>query len=256
MKRQKKCSNCESITHDFNKCLLPVLSMGIILFNEKEELLMIQRRNTMAFIDIIRGRLPNFHHMNFDDRLSISLGEVTSSELSMLLNNSFDDLWEFLWGESRYKRQREFHHAKKRFYCTRNNIIKLTGNSLICGNYSSPEFSFPKGRRNSGESLKSCATREFEEETGYTKNDYQLIDGVSFEELYMGTNGIEYKHVYYLAKYINEPSSDISSSDEVAFAKFFKREKLFSIFRPYEKSKIELVNNVYKHLYSNNFYKN
>jgi len=231
--------------------------MGIILFNSEKELLVIQRRNTMAFIDIIRGRLPAFYNMNFNDKLKILLREITYSERTMLLNDTFEELWEFLWGESKYRRRREFSFAKKKFYSTRN-IIKDILDDKIYGNYLCPEFSFPKGRRNAGESLKNCAIREFEEESGYSKDDYQLIkDDIVFEELYMGTNGVEYKHVYYLAKVVTEdpPRLDTKSSEEVASVGFYDRKTLYTLFRSYEESKVTLIDNIYSHLFSKNFYK-
>ena len=46
-----------------------------------------------------------------------------------------------------------------------------------------------KGRRNVGETNRECAIREFQEETNYTTNDYELIDNIApLDEEYMGEN--------------------------------------------------------------------
>ena len=70
-------------------------------------------------------------------------------------------------------------------------------------NYATPEWEFPKGRRSNRENNIQCAIREFEEESGLSSNDYTLLENVSpISETYKGSNGVNYKHVYYLAFYI------------------------------------------------------
>jgi hypothetical protein len=44
--------------------------------------------------------------------------------------------------------------------------------------------------------------KRFEEETNLTSEDYTLLDNVSpLEEEYVGSNGVRYKHIYYVAFY-------------------------------------------------------
>ena len=38
-----------------------------------------------------------------------------------------------------------------------------------------PEWGFPKGRRNYQENDIDCATREWEEETGYSRNQIKMV---------------------------------------------------------------------------------
>ena len=71
-------------------------------------------------------------------------------------------------------------------------------------NYRTPEWELPKGRRIRNEHNIMCATREFEEETGILSNEYVLLTNIKpFIEEYKGDNGVNYKHIYYLAKYKN-----------------------------------------------------
>ena len=47
-----------------------------------------------------------------------------------------------------------------------------------------------------------CAIREFEEETDLTDKEYTLLDNVTpLSEEYIGSNGVRYKHIYYVAFY-------------------------------------------------------
>jgi len=52
------------------------------------------------------------------------------------------------------------------------NLESLITNSTT--NWETPEWEFPKGRRNYQENDLACALREFEEETGYSKNDINI----------------------------------------------------------------------------------
>jgi 8-oxo-dGTP pyrophosphatase MutT (NUDIX family) len=50
-----------------------------------------------------------------------------------------------------------------------------------------------------------CAIREFYEETRIRKDDLSIIaDIMPFEEMFFGTNGIMYKHLYYIARLDNK----------------------------------------------------
>ena len=69
-----------------------------------------------------------------------------------------------------------------------------------------------------------CALREFEEETGYNKNDIAILNNIiPLEEIFTGSNYKSYKHKYFLG-FMN--NNNITSS----------------IFKTYEISKIEWVN--------------
>ena len=64
-----------------------------------------------------------------------------------------------------------------------------------------PEWGFPKGRRNYLETDIKCGLREFEEETGISRDNIELIENLwPLEEIFIGSNLKSYKHKYFLAK--------------------------------------------------------
>ena len=82
--------------------------------------------------------------------------------------------------------------------------------SKICNQhiYQTPEWGVPKGRRQNKESDLKCALREFCEETGLKSNSIKIFKNViPLEEIYIGLNGIEYKHTYFLAMCMNLPKN-------------------------------------------------
>jgi len=112
-----------------------------------------------------------------------------------------------------------------------------------------PEWGFPKGRRDkrSEENL-SCACREFEEETGYKKNEYQILNKIEpIEEKLIGTNGIHYKHIYYLATNLSEKPIKISDCDiyEIGDIKWFTYDDAMAHIRPYHTEKKKILTGIY-----------
>ena len=62
----------------------------------------------------------------------------------------------------------------------------------------------------------SCALREFQEETGYSKNSINIIQNlVPFEEIFTGSNYKSYKHCYYVAHISDDvnPLTDFQKSE-------------------------------------------
>lgn len=65
--------------------------------------------------------------------------------------------------------------------------------------YTKPEWGIPKGRRQNKESDLKCAVREFSEETGINSDSINIYKNViPLEEIYIGLNGVEYKHTYFI----------------------------------------------------------
>ena len=82
--------------------------------------------------------------------------------------------------------------------------------------YEEPEWGLPKGRRDNKETDLQCAIREFQEETQITANELTIFKNIlPLEEVYVGNNGIKYRHIYFIA----ELTRDITDSDASA-AKF------------------------------------
>jgi hypothetical protein len=79
MQNDQHCNNCGKKGHIYNQCKMPITSIGIIVFrkhNERIEYLMIRRRDTLGYIDFMRGKysvnnrdyimnMLNYHSMNY-----------------------------------------------------------------------------------------------------------------------------------------------------------------------------------------------
>ena len=179
------CNNCGKFGHMFHQCKQPITSLGIIAFrsgNPGIEYLLIRRRNTLGFLDFMRGKYPLY---NKEYLLNI-VNEMTNEEKNMLRTKDFDELWSFLWGVSlgiQYRNEERI--SKEKFISLKigiiiknseYNLLSLLDESTT--NWDEPEWGFPKGRRNYQEKDLQCAIREFEEETLYNKNDLNIIQNL------------------------------------------------------------------------------
>ena len=226
--------------------------------SSKIKFLMIQRKDTMGFTDFVRGKYPDDPE-EAKKVLPIFLNEMTHQEKLKLLNKPFDYIWNNLWVNHESKCfKNEYELAHKKFQ--KLDIKKLINDSKVSFNYT--EFGFPKGRRNMKETNIACAEREFLEETGFNKNCYDFIkEYPTILEEFVGTNGITYKHIYYLVKMkdnVPPPRIDYKNkiqTGEVQNIGWFTYEECMSIIRPYDIAKKSVIQNVYNDLIemNNNF---
>ena len=244
-KRENYCNNCGNHGHIFNQCKKPITSIGIICIRKNKnnicEYLCVQRKDTMGYVDILRGK----YNVNNTFQLKNILSELTIGEHKKLKDYNFKRLWYELWNiKEDYTLETNI---------TSNNEMKL--NKLKCTNifktlpiiYKEPEWGFPKGRRNFKESDIDCAIREFEEETGINKDKIKLIENIySLEEIFTGSNLKSYKHKYYLAYIDYENSLDLSNYQkcEIGDMKWFTFEDCINHFRSYNYEKIDLIKRV------------
>ena len=210
---------------------------------------MIQRKDTIGYIDFIRGKYTD---------LDTCINEMTKNEKLNLLTKTFDELWKELWicnktHENFYKQ--EYYQAKNKFNkLDINNLVKTIESKFLF-----QEFSFPKGRRNIRERNIDCAEREFFEETQYNKETYQFIKNYpTIEETFTGTNGIVYKHIYYLVKMkddIKPPCVNTNNKtqlSEVQNIGWFTYDECLHLIRPYDHEKKKILTSVYNDIKSMN----
>ena len=114
--------------------------------------------------------------------------------------------------------------------------------------WKTPEWGFPKGRRNYQETDITCAYREFIEETGYSKPEIEMITNMQpFEEIFVGSNFKSYKHKYYLAALKSDNyESDNFQKTEVSDMKCFSLEECIQHIRPYNLEKIDIIKQIDK----------
>jgi ADP-ribose pyrophosphatase YjhB (NUDIX family) len=215
---------------------------------------MICRKDSLGYIDFLRGKYPLY------DKIYISnlIYEMTNVEKHKLLNTSFDELWRDLWGDFvglNYKK--ENHVSRDKFLQIQRgiqiddknefNLKQLIGDCK--SNWETPEWGFPKGRRNNGENDIQCALREWEEETGYCSKNISIIKNLlPFEEIFMGSNFKTYKHKYFLA-YINEnkiPLEKEYQKSEVSDMKWMTLDEAQNSIRHYNLEKKDILNKVKK----------
>jgi 8-oxo-dGTP pyrophosphatase MutT (NUDIX family) len=291
------CVNCGEKGHVVKDCSGPITSFGIIAFkivnNEKEELndkntklqevislekkettcnsysttcnsypkikfLMIQRKDTMGFTDFVRGKYPE-EEKECSKTLPIFLNEMTNKEKHNLLTKTFDEIWGELWVNHDSKCfKNEYELAYKKF--KKLNIKELIQKSPYSFEYT--ELGFPKGRRNMKETNIACAEREFFEETGYDKSCYDFIKNYpTIHEEFRGTNGIKYRHIYYLVKMkdgIPPPKIDYKNkiqTGEVQNIGWLTYDECISVIRPYDVAKKRVIKKVHRDIIEmkNNF---
>ena len=200
------CRNCGLTGHIYKNCPHPIMSFGIICYKIEDndiKFLMIQRKDSLSFMEFIRGK---YDLINLDYIKQLLLN-MTINERNMIITTTFDEIWNYLWFQndnSNNKNNKEFYDSKLKFN-TLNDTNFLKNYILsIKSIFNEQEWGFPKGRRKIKENDLDCAIREFYEETRIINNDIEVINDIlPFEEIFFGTNGIMYKHVYFVAKLKN-----------------------------------------------------
>jgi len=257
MNENNYCNNCGKTGHVFHQCKIPITSIGIIAFrlnpNNNIEYLLIRRKDTLGFIDFLRGK---YSLLNKEYIVNM-LKQMTISEKKSLLENDFDSLWKNLWGSnnlSKYKSEQN--SSKERYNLLKTGIningdffdletlINLSNNS---DNWNEPEWGFPKGRRNYMEKDYECALREFTEETGYNE---KLLINISnlfpFEEVFTGSNYKSYKHKYYIGNMIYNKTIDTEcfQKSEVSKMEWKEFDDCLTSIRHYNLEKINLITKI------------
>jgi 8-oxo-dGTP pyrophosphatase MutT (NUDIX family) len=262
------CNNCGKQGHVFNQCKNPITSYGLIAYRIKPgdtsiysvfepetkiEYLMIMRKDTLGYIDFVRG---NYSVYNKEFILNM-MKQMTQTEKERLKTWEFDQIWNELWGISNNDQfKNEENVSKDRFTLLRNGVYAknefYTLESIIEESNSEdkweePEWGFPKGRRNYQEKDYICATREFCEETGYKSEVLVPVKNVlAFEEIFTGSNYKSYRHKYYIVniKYENTLDDLKIQKSEIGASKWLSYEECLAKIRHYNKEKIRILGSV------------
>ena len=243
------CNNCGKQGHLFHRCKKPISSIGIIAFRKSQrydnkfEYLMICRKDSLGYVDFMRGKYPlhsEFYIQNIID-------EMTNNEKQDLLKYNFKTLWNNLWGNfvgCQYRGEEKVSSEKFQKMKLGGSLSDLIDNSKT--SWEAPEWGFPKGRRNYQENDLACALREFQEETGYIKDQLDIIHNLMpFEEIFTGSNMKSYKHKYFIA-YMEPDKKSINNFQlsEVSKVGWFTLEESLEMIRPYNLEKREVIQNI------------
>ncbi len=226
---QTVCTNCNQIGHSYKYCLAPVNSYGIIAFRVRDpawthskglmanngtnlngiddvvqnvEFLLIQRKDSLRFVDFVRGK----YDIQDTSYLKQLLSNMTPEERAFLKETNFEDMWKRVWGSSTVRNYKnDYELSKQRFTAIK--TPQEDGTTILdkllettTTTWTTPEWGFPKGRRNPKEDDRSCAIREFEEETGISRDKIAVVSNMEpLNETFFGDNNVHYCHKYYLA---------------------------------------------------------
>lgn len=253
------CRNCGHIGHLYKDCPHPITSFGIIAYRKNAdhvEYLMIQRKDSLSFMEFIRGKYDTRNVVYIVSLLS----GMTQHERTLLITKPFEELWSHVWYQPSYSRQvSEFAHAKTKFdtlvkgFMYDNRFVNLKNMlATSVSVFTEPEWGFPKGRRRIKEDDTVCAVREFCEETNFVPSDIQLVKIQPFEEIFYGTNNVLYKHIYYLAKMIKSDSdpleinpNNVNQAREVRAVKWFNFEEVMAHIRDHNQERRKLFMEVH-----------
>ena len=196
------CKNCNKYGHYVYNCRYPIISYGIIAykynnFKKLYEFLMIRRKHTHGFNEFIRGK----YSINNINLLINLISEMTKEELGLIVCGNFDILWCNLWGNNNNNYLNDYNYSKNKY----NELVALNTITNIIDNlehnWTEPEWGFPKGKRDINELEQVCALREWNEESGISVNNINIINNVSaFKEIYIASNYLTYQTNYYLAE--------------------------------------------------------
>ena len=206
--------------------------------------LLVRRRDSLDYVEFVRGKydmedVRYIHHV---------FSGITVTERAKLENMTFQDLWKGLWQKTTNCCGGDFQAAQERFqristgYYTESGLyISLTTLlSTTRAKYTSPEWGFPKGKRNKRESDLECAKREFREETGCGEAGFTIIHQINhLNEVFKGSNNVIYKHVYFVGRANGKHAFalDVNNQEqmsEIGDMGWFTAREALEMFRPYD----------------------
>jgi ADP-ribose pyrophosphatase YjhB (NUDIX family) len=208
---------------------------------------MIQRKDSICYIEIIRGKYTL-------KTLNILINRISNQELNDIKTKSFDELWKKLWlldsiQDTKY--MREYERSKLLFETIDKSKLKST-------KYEETEWEIPKGKKNKRELNYVSAKRELEEETNIKPNDYELIINISpLVEEFRGENDVNYRNIYYIGICKNKENVKLNLDNrqqilEIKNVEMYDRETAKSKIRDYNLSKIEIIDKIFDFIEKNN----
>ena len=226
--------------------------------------LLVRRKHSLGFAEFIRGK----YIIGNINGIRALFNQMVPDEINMIRTKSFEELWEYFWGENNAMEIIN----KKDFFESKDKFTKLKSKLSVehdldfyldtaAPNYNLPEWGFPKGRKKRGETDLECALREFYEETGLGNDDIEILKNIMpIKEELIGTNGVKYRHIYFLAEMKNETTTpniinNTKEHSEIGDIGFFKYDESMMLLRDYHIEKkmiLQKVMNYYIELMKNN----
>jgi 8-oxo-dGTP pyrophosphatase MutT (NUDIX family) len=221
--RKLSCTNCGKIGHINKVCRYPTNSYGCVIYKQSNSehdyqvrFLMIQKKYTPEYLELIRGRYYDQTEINYN-YLLLLIVDLPIIERKYILRYDFDYLWKHIWTwigneEQMNRAHTDYMECQRRFNLLKNGhqfrqYGLLSFQTLFENNPTNiiePEWEFPKGKRRDYETDQQCAVRECCEETSLEAKDFTLYLHVKpFQEKFTGVNDIKYCNSFYLARMTN-----------------------------------------------------
>lgn len=223
-------------------------------FKDNVKFLLIRRKHTLGFMEFVRG------HYKIDNIEGIIylFKQMVRKEIDKIATKDFDTIWTYAWsgnGNKNKNREIEYKTSKSKFDKLIEGFEEILNLDFYVNNvkpkWNTPEWGFPKGRRNYGETDYECAIREFEEESTVDKNSINILKNYSpLEENFTGTNGVFYKHIYYLSlsntdNNVNMEINNNILSNEIGDIGYFSFYETLEKIRPYHTERVRLITELY-----------
>ena len=236
------CSNCGRSGHFFRECKEPITSLGILAYrldSDCPKWLLIRRRDSLGYIEIMRGK----YSLTDVESITSLIDQTTVDERERLLKKPFADLWRLLWNgpaSRRYHIEYEQAKAKHDSLLTSGRLATLIASTKTV--WVESEWGFPKGRRSSVETELACALRETYEEAGIPKEKLRITDIAPLVEEFRGSNGIRYRHKYWLAQApatleVGMNPANLDQAREISAVRWCTYEEAMAMIRPYNVEK-------------------
>ena len=181
--------------------------------------LLVQRKHSIGFMDFIRGK----YKIDNIDQINSLFQYMNQKEIDLIAVSDFDFLWKYMWNNDVNRinmLKKEYSLAKQKFEdlksATNSDVTLDFFIKNVTPLYGFNEWGFPKGRKDKNETTLECAIREFSEETNINPKSIKIIESIDpIEENLIGTNGIPYRHIYYIAETTISDMPDNSNNNEI-----------------------------------------
>ena len=211
--------------------------------------LIVQRRHSIGFMDFLRGR----YKIDNVDQINSLFQHMNKNEIELIKTKSFDELWCEMWNNDQHRinnLKKDFNMAKTQFEKLKNGDGIDLDLDFFVNNinplYKFNEWGFPKGRKDRNETPIDCALREFKEETGMDVSKIKLINNIQpIEENLIGTNGIPYRHIYYVAEIYDNDIPNITNNNEIGCIGYFNYNEAQQLIREYHIEKKNILQNLF-----------
>jgi 8-oxo-dGTP pyrophosphatase MutT (NUDIX family) len=228
--------------------------------------LLIERKNSLGYIDFIRGK----YKIDNIDQINYLFQQMNDEEIKRIGKHDFTYLWNNLWNENiddkedgdykddkddkeekeeSKKYKKEYLYAKNKFETLKSSDNLEINLDFYVKNvkplYKINEWGFPKGRKNRNETSLECAKREFFEETNIDSSKIKVIEDIEpICENLVGTNGVKYRHIYYIAE-INTNQIVKPNNNEIGNIGYFLYNDAIQLLREYHIEKRDILTKIY-----------